>query len=107
MADELYVRDVTHPGGECPLHGTKGDCPCTDTGLLTARDLALDSAYARGLEASAATPREICCDTCPMSPTCEEYNDFLADIGLAPQWGEEYDDGHPGDDDDYPEYEVP
>lgn len=40
-----------------------------------------------------AALREICCDTCPMSPTCEEHNDFLADIGLAPQWGEEYDDG--------------
>jgi DNA-directed RNA polymerase subunit RPC12/RpoP len=38
--DALYVRDVTHPGGECPLHGTEGDCPCTDTGLLTAKDLA-------------------------------------------------------------------
>lgn len=37
--DPLYVRDVTHPRGECPLHGTERDCPCTDTGLLTARDL--------------------------------------------------------------------
>lgn len=36
---ELYVRDVTHPGGECPLHGTAEGCPCTDTGLLTERDL--------------------------------------------------------------------
>ena len=35
----LYVRDVTHPDGECPLHGTREDCPCTDTGLLTERDL--------------------------------------------------------------------
>jgi hypothetical protein len=34
----LYVRDVTHPNGECPLHGTEGGCPCTDTGLLTERD---------------------------------------------------------------------
>lgn len=37
--DELYVRDVTHPNGECPLHGTKGVCPCTDTGLFTEREL--------------------------------------------------------------------
>lgn len=36
--DPLYVRDVTHPGGECPLHGTTGDCPCMDTGLWTERD---------------------------------------------------------------------
>jgi hypothetical protein len=35
---QLYVRDVTHPGGECPLHGTREDCPCTDPGLLTASD---------------------------------------------------------------------
>ena len=27
--------------------------------------------------------REICCDSCPLSPTCEEENDFLRDIGLA------------------------
>jgi hypothetical protein len=37
----------------------------------------------------------ICCDTCPYSPTCEEERDFLADIGLAPKWGEEYDDDQP------------
>lgn len=29
----LFVRDVTHPDGECPLHGTKEDCPCNDLGL--------------------------------------------------------------------------
>ena len=29
----LFVSYVIRPGGECPLHGTKGDCPCTDTGL--------------------------------------------------------------------------
>lgn len=34
----------------------------------------------------------ICCDTCPYTPTCEEEDQFLADIGLAPQWGEEHDD---------------
>jgi hypothetical protein len=34
----------------------------------------------------------ICCDTCPYSPTCEEERDFLADIGLAPKCGQEYDD---------------
>lgn len=34
----------------------------------------------------------ICCDTCPYTPTCEEYDQFLADIGLGEQWGEEYDD---------------
>jgi hypothetical protein len=39
-----------------------------------------------------ATPRVICCDTCPMSPTCEEENQFLADIGLGEPWG---DDGYP------------
>ena len=40
QADEpLYVRDVTHPNGECPLHGTEGHCPCTDTGLFTEREL--------------------------------------------------------------------
>jgi len=26
---------------------------------------------------------EICCDCCPLSPTCEEENDFLASIGLG------------------------
>lgn len=36
----------------------------------------------------------ICCDTCPCSPTCEEEDQFLADIGLGEQWGEEYDDDH-------------
>jgi hypothetical protein len=39
MEDPLYVRDITHPEGECPLHGTTGECPCLDTGLLTPRDL--------------------------------------------------------------------
>ena len=39
MPDQpLYVRDVTHPDGECPLHGTKGDCACTDTGLYGPKD---------------------------------------------------------------------
>lgn len=32
----------------------------------------------------------VCCDTCPFSPTCEEEEDFLRDIGLAEPWGEEY-----------------
>lgn len=46
----LYVRDVTHPAGECPLHGTEGDCPCTDTGLLTEKDYqAARDDIARGL----------------------------------------------------------
>ena len=52
--DVLYVRDVTHPGGECPLHGTEGDCPCTDTGLLTAKDL----------DAMTAAPRVPHCPHC-------------------------------------------
>ncbi len=26
----------------------------------------------------------ICCDTCPYSPTCEEEDEFLRDIGLDP-----------------------
>lgn len=30
-----------------------------------------------------------CCDTCPRSPTCEEENDFLADIGLGEPWGDD------------------
>ena len=34
--------------------------------------------------------REICCDTCPLNPTCEEENQFLQDIGLADPWGEEH-----------------
>lgn len=53
--EPLYVRDVTHPGGECPLHGTTEGCACTDTGLLTARDLRPGSDYVRRLEADAAT----------------------------------------------------
>lgn len=41
----------------------------------------------------------VCCDTCPFTPTCEEEQDFLADIGLAPAWGEEYEeDSLPGED---------
>jgi len=32
--------------------------------------------------------REICCDCCPYTPTCEEENEFLRDIGLADEWGE-------------------
>ena len=35
--------------------------------------------------------REICCDCCPLDPTCEEENDFLRDVGLADEWGEEND----------------
>ena len=27
--------------------------------------------------------KEICCDSCPFDPTCEEENDFLASIGLG------------------------
>lgn len=34
--------------------------------------------------------KAICCDCCPFSPTCEEENEFLRDIGLADdEWGEE------------------
>lgn len=33
-----------------------------------------------------------CCDTCPFTPDCEEEAQFLADIGLGEQWGEECDD---------------
>jgi hypothetical protein len=34
----------------------------------------------------------ICCDTCPFSPTCEEEEEFLRDVGQADDWwGEEYD----------------
>lgn len=39
----------------------------------------------------------ICCDSCPLSPTCEEEAGFLADIGLAPKWGQEYDDDWRGE----------
>jgi hypothetical protein len=35
--------------------------------------------------------REVCCDCCPYSPTCEEYNDWLRDIGLADERGEPVD----------------
>lgn len=35
----------------------------------------------------------ICCDTCPYNPTCEEQDEFLADIfGL----NDEYEDPEPG-----------
>lgn len=37
----------------------------------------------------------ICCDTCPYSPTCEEDDDFLRQIGLLDaDWEEEYDDAY-------------
>lgn len=36
--------------------------------------------------------REICCDSCPLAPTCEEENDFMVSIGLADPWGEEFED---------------
>ena len=36
--------------------------------------------------------REICCDSCPLYPTCEEENEFLRDIGLADEWGDEWGD---------------
>ena len=33
---------------------------------------------------------EICCDSCPYYPTCEEINDFHRDIGLlADECGDE------------------
>lgn len=36
---------------------------------------------------------EICCDTCPYTPTCEEIQDFERDVlHLGDEWGEE-----PGD----------
>jgi hypothetical protein len=36
----------------------------------------------------------ICCDSCPYSPTCEEEDDFYAQIFGAGdfEWGEEYPD---------------
>jgi hypothetical protein len=34
-------------------------------------------------------PGMMCCDTCPYSPTCEEQEDFLRQIGLLPD-DEEY-----------------
>lgn len=34
----------------------------------------------------------ICCDTCPYSPTCEEEDDFMAQIFDTGEWGEEYPD---------------
>lgn len=34
----------------------------------------------------------ICCDTCPYSPTCEEEDDFMAQIFGTGEWGEEYPD---------------
>jgi hypothetical protein len=42
---------------------------------------------------------EICCDTCPWNPTCEEDNDFLASIGLGDpgdfEWGDDEWNGQP------------
>lgn len=36
---------------------------------------------------------EICCDTCPFEPTCEEIRDFERDVlGLGEEWGQEHDD---------------
>lgn len=36
---------------------------------------------------------EVCCDTCPYAPTCEEVRDFERDVlGIDP-WGEEPDRG--------------
>lgn len=36
---------------------------------------------------------EICCDTCPYAPTCEEINDFERDVlRLGEEWGQEHDD---------------
>jgi hypothetical protein len=33
---------------------------------------------------------EICCDTCPYAPTCEEVSDFERDVlHLGDEWGEE------------------
>jgi hypothetical protein len=35
----------------------------------------------------------ICCDTCPLAPTCEEIEDFERDVlRLHEEWG---DDGYP------------
>ena len=36
--------------------------------------------------------REICCDSCPYDPTCEDENEFLRDIGLADDERGEEDD---------------
>lgn len=36
---------------------------------------------------------EICCDTCPYAPTCEEIRDFERDVlRLCEEWGQEHDD---------------
>jgi hypothetical protein len=34
---------------------------------------------------------EICCDSCPFDPTCEEENDFLATLGDPGdfEWGDD------------------
>ena len=37
---------------------------------------------------------EICCDTCPFWPTCEDENEFTAQIFGLDEWGEEYPDGY-------------
>jgi hypothetical protein len=32
-----------------------------------------------------------CCDTCPLSPTCEEIEDFARDaLGMSDDYAEEY-----------------
>lgn len=37
---------------------------------------------------------EICCDTCPFTPTCEEIDDFERDVlRLGEEWAEEHGDG--------------
>jgi hypothetical protein len=38
-----------------------------------------------------ARPLAICCDSCPLAPTCEEENDLMAAAGLIDdEWGEEW-----------------
>lgn len=37
-------------------------------------------------------PVEICCDTCPLDPTCEEENDFRASLRPGDGEPDEYRD---------------
>ena len=49
---------------------------------MVSEDAAEMGAVVGGSEA-AMRLREICCDSCPFNPACEEQNEFLRDIGPA------------------------
>ena len=69
------------PQGEGPvqvpvragLHGSSGPRLLCDGRVAAQTAASQEESPVSGL-------REICCDTCPLSPTCEEENDFLRDL---------------------------